>query len=63
MFTWSQFAKYMNLNRASIPAAVYQDIRRKGLDRFRERQANSRADTVLTFDDLIKRAEFFVGVR
>lgn len=59
--TFSQFTAHYSANKSRIPASIASTIRREALARVVERQQAGRADSVLTFDDLIERIEIALG--
>lgn len=59
--TFSAFTAYLTANAKSIPAALFAETKRAGIARLVERMQAGRADSVLTFDDLILRCEAAVA--
>lgn len=55
--TWSVFTRYMNEHKGKVAASLWNDVRRRGIDRWAERQRAGRADSVLAFDDLVAEVE------
>lgn len=54
---FSTFTSYMLANRRNVPNSLWQQVRREGIARVTERLQAGRADSELTFNDLIERIE------
>lgn len=54
---FSHFTAYMLQNRHNVPSAFWNEIRREGLARLRDRMSQGRADSELCFRDLIEKVE------
>jgi hypothetical protein len=54
---FSNFTSYMLQNRRSVSNSLWQQVRREGIARVAERLQTGRADSELTFNDLIERIE------
>lgn len=61
MITYSAFVSHWTANRARMPHAVAEDIRRAAMARVAERFSAGRADSALSFDDLVERIESALG--